>query len=338
MIFIDIIRIFACICILTIHFNASISGYDISGHFLFNNGIVNNIYGGVYLGQIGCGLFFIISGCGLFINNQFLIIDKASISNFYLKRAKALYPMFWIAFGFATLFKIKSFPNAPIYHLLFSISGFDGYSEALGFPYGSFYKLGEWFLGCILLIYFVYPFISFLFLASPLGTCTVMAIVYSIFITRVNYIWFFLELPYILMGMFFIKYVKSASSIKTWVLTLLLLVIKAVYGTQLHQITNELIFNWTLFLALVLVIELLPEIKGKTLYFLKTLSKMTYPLFLVHHVIIAKICSKLDLATITYKNVVIIYIIYILVSVLAAIVLQKICAVILQKINIARGY
>lgn len=54
--YLDIIRIFACLCVLTIHFNASMSGYDYSGKFMLPNEIITNFPFGVYLGNIGIGL------------------------------------------------------------------------------------------------------------------------------------------------------------------------------------------------------------------------------------------------------------------------------------------
>ena len=55
LIYLDIIRIFAFICIIIIHYNASVCGYDIYGKFTYNNELIPNNYFGVYLGNIGVG-------------------------------------------------------------------------------------------------------------------------------------------------------------------------------------------------------------------------------------------------------------------------------------------
>lgn len=289
--------------------------------------------GGVYLGQIGCGLFFIISGCGLAYNNTFPEITKEKIAAFYKKRVKALYPMYWIAFIVATILSSKSLPDAPLSHLLFSFAGLDGYSTALGLPYGSFYKVGEWFLGCIFLMYLVYPVYSFFFLSFPLLTMLSTAVVYSIFITRISYIWFFLELPYFLIGMIFVRYFNTAKDIWLWLITLLLWLYRLLCSESMHHITYEFIFNWTLFLALVFIVEVLIPKQKYSCGLIKTIGKFTYPVFLVHHAIISKICSKIDLAFITYDKIIVTYIVYITLSCIAAFILQKVHDYIIDTYN-----
>lgn len=56
----DLIRVIACACVLIIHFNASFSGYDIGGEFLYPNYILpNNVFNGnVYLGGGGSRSIF----------------------------------------------------------------------------------------------------------------------------------------------------------------------------------------------------------------------------------------------------------------------------------------
>ncbi|ADP38492.1 hypothetical protein HMPREF0421_20410 [Gardnerella vaginalis ATCC 14019] len=56
---------------------------------------------GIYIGGLGVSLFLIISGAALMYNYG----DRESLDlrTFYTKRAKTLYPMFWVAFIVANI-------------------------------------------------------------------------------------------------------------------------------------------------------------------------------------------------------------------------------------------
>lgn len=170
----DVIRIFACLTILIIHFNASVSGYDYSGTFLYSNGLIPNYYFKcVYLGEIGNGLFFILSGASLVLSNSSLELSAKELPQFYWKRIKSLMPQFWIAWiaaTFATLILNKGIGSAPAYKALWTLFGMDGYSWARGWCDGSFYQVGEWYLGCALLCYLLWPLVVYLWrkLSFPL--------------------------------------------------------------------------------------------------------------------------------------------------------------------------
>lgn len=84
----DMIRVFACILVITVHFNAALCSYN-NGHFLYSNEIIPNFYvgGKVYLGTLGVVLFFILSGASLFLSNR----QKIEIGQFYEKRFLSIY-------------------------------------------------------------------------------------------------------------------------------------------------------------------------------------------------------------------------------------------------------
>ena len=72
-------------------------------------------------------------------------------------RAAATYPAFWL--GFAALFlygEVLHGNNAdiPRWRVIFSLLGLDGYLTPVTV---TFYKIGEWFLGVILILYLVFP-------------------------------------------------------------------------------------------------------------------------------------------------------------------------------------
>ena len=55
------VRAVALICILVVHFNATVTGYFTLPHKIFTS----NLPLGIYLGDFGSSLFFIVSGASL---------------------------------------------------------------------------------------------------------------------------------------------------------------------------------------------------------------------------------------------------------------------------------
>ena len=87
--YLDLIRTVALISILIIHFNATVTGYFTLPHKLFTSTLPS----GIYLGDFGSTLFFIVSGASLCYTAPEHFETKA----FYKKRVRAVYPMFWLA-------------------------------------------------------------------------------------------------------------------------------------------------------------------------------------------------------------------------------------------------
>lgn len=103
--------------------------------------------------------FFCISGSVLYYNYPCV----NSIKNFYYKRWKSIFPGYYICFIYffiKNVFKYhKFFYNGHWVRLIFTIFGMDGY---LGYRFKTYYLIGEWFLGSIIIIYFLYPLLSYL--------------------------------------------------------------------------------------------------------------------------------------------------------------------------------
>ena len=81
----------ALTAILVIHFNATVTGYFTLPHKLF----ASVLPFGIYLGDFGSSLFFMVSGAALALT----VPEQQSPFLFYKKRAKAIYPLFWLAWA-----------------------------------------------------------------------------------------------------------------------------------------------------------------------------------------------------------------------------------------------
>ena len=111
------------------------------------------------LGMIACGLFVLISGATLALKGR----EEEPLA-FYKKRFIRVLVPFYIAYIIYFLIRVFTYKTIFIYggvpkwKFIFTIFGIDEYLAANGirtFTLG----VGEWFLGCILLCYLVYPFL-----------------------------------------------------------------------------------------------------------------------------------------------------------------------------------
>ncbi len=100
------------------------------------------------------GIFLLISGTVLYYNYQ----QIPSLKTFYYRRWKTMYPAFYLAWaGFAAalcLVNRGSVWSAPAYKFVLTLLGLDGYFNYLG---PTFYLVGEWFFGAIVILYILYP-------------------------------------------------------------------------------------------------------------------------------------------------------------------------------------
>lgn len=321
----DIIRIFACLCILIIHFNASVSGYDLFGNFVYNNGILPNTYfNGVYLGNIGVGLFFILSGASLQYSSG--VITRKNLKQFYLKRIKAIYPCFWIAFFVATLVNFmwyRGMTHAAAEKIFISILGLDGYSMLIIGRGYEFYQVGEWFLGCIIIIYLFYPILSNALNSYPKLTTLIIMLMYIGGVQTFKEHWFFLQFPYFILGILYVKIFKNYPKVYLWIPTIVMIAIRIIFNDYLHPLTIAIIINWGLFLGFVSFFDEIniksDIIKTRLAFF----SDLTYPAFLVHHKLITLLAGLFNLQVFPYRYTITLFIIYMILTIYLSYKLKK---------------
>ncbi len=172
--YLDLIRAVALVCILVIHFNAAVTGYFSLPSKLFGSVLPFNIY----LGDFGSSLFFMVSGAALQYTSPGQGREPLNLARFYQKRAKAVYPMFWLAW--CIFFPIR-FVTKPGYYaaaktpsLLLTVLGLDNFAQAAGWVTMDFACVGEWFLGSILFLYLLFPLLRWGLRKQPLLTWAVV--------------------------------------------------------------------------------------------------------------------------------------------------------------------
>lgn len=331
-IYLDVIRIFACLCVLIIHFNASVSGYDSSGYFVYPNHLIPNFYfGNIYLGTIGVGLFFIISGAALEHTYGNIQLKFNDIKSFYVKRFKSIYPAFWIAFFVASGISFlvhRGFPLADFKSFIASLLGLDGYLMSTIQKYYFYYQVGEWFLGCIILLYLIYPFLSFVFHKYCVLTVLGSVLLYGLSVNKVPNTTFALYIPYLLYGMWFIKNIRTSKRKDVWIFNFIILLIAYLTRSYINNFTLSFAVNINIFVIIVWISEILfDDLKlSQNVSLVKQislLSGLTYPAFLVHHKLISYLVLGFDLSNFPYLYTCILFIIYMVLTYWLSVLLNK---------------
>ena len=103
--------------------------------------------------ELALVLFFLLSGASLCWQWR----GRFAWRPYLAGRAAGVYPMYWLGWGALFLYgEVLHGNNAdiPRWRVIFSLLGLDGYLSPVT---TTFYKIGEWFLGVILLLYLVFP-------------------------------------------------------------------------------------------------------------------------------------------------------------------------------------
>lgn len=296
----DFIRMIATFSIVLIHYNAvyfymNPQRYDLT---LLTNSISN-----IYLGSWGVSLFFILSGASL----MYVYQEKLDLKKFYKKRFLSIYPMFWIAYIIALLvqfylYKGFSFAQVPIYNFILTIIGFDGNLMTV-IP--TFYILGEWFLGCIIAMYIVFPLLRNMVNEIPILT---LVVILSIFVYIENYctlplardVIFLTRLPELCYGMYFVKYIKTIN-LPTFVVSISIFVLNWIIKPSIPNDVQVLYIGIVSFNILIFISEFVK--KSKVIVDISNyISKYSYSIFLTHHVIIAYVTSTFILNDLSKKG------------------------------------
>lgn len=152
----DFIRSLSIVFIILFHFNDWIDRKISPDLILFSSYSL--------LGIIGVSLFIVLSGASLSLSN----LSHFSVPRFYRKRFLAIFPLFYVSYLFVLLLnniflKKVIFPaGAPVSFLL-TLVGMDGFFL---FKVKTYYLIGEWFLGFIIILYILYPVIRSIFLKN----------------------------------------------------------------------------------------------------------------------------------------------------------------------------
>ena len=302
--YLDFIRTVSMIIIVTYHFFV---------HFAENNITWIKILSNGKWGMIGVTLFFMISGASLIYNYG----EKINIKEYAKKRFLGIYPMFWLAYIFTFVYifygsKTVLFGDLPKYKLLMPLFAMDGYLS----PYTQTpYLIGEWFLGCIVLIYILFPLLriaikkypkTFFIISTIINFGTIIFFKNGIMPINKNLI--VCTYSFIL-GMYIVMYIKE---FKCWQMIISLLLALGIYIVPLKEINLNIqtlfanFIGYNLFIVLAYIGQKLEKIDIMPKIF-ALMSKYSYAVFLVHHYIIMKIENSFQNQTYGISGTILLY-------------------------------
>ena len=298
--YLDFVRAIAAISIILTHFNAK---------YLYLNppapekAVITTRISNLYIGDWGVSLFFIISGAAL----MYVYADRCELKSFYKKRFLSIYPMFWMAYigAFCFMFYVNRSvirSGIPKWRMLFSVLGLDGLLLSNGVE--TYYILGEWFLGVIVMLYILFPLIRKLLNEKPELLLVLTVLLYAGGIALCEIVPYpiaastliFVRLPEVVFGMIFVKYGWKVNW-KAAVGALAVLVLNGMIKPTISSSIQTTYVGIASFLVLVFMSYYLNC--GIIKYICGLLSKYSYAIFLVHHIIITKMTERFDLTQIS---------------------------------------
>lgn len=274
--YLDLIRVIAMIMIVNYHF------------FAENHLEVKVLSDGMW-GFIGVAMFFMISGASLMYQYH----EKLDIKSYFKKRFLGIYPMFWIAYAllFLYLFYVNKgfFKDLPIYKIGLSLLGMDGY---LIVYMKTWYLIGEWFIGCIILIYLLFPLFRIAMKKYPrtffaLATIANLAIIFfGNFKMPLNHNLLLCSYSFLL-GMYFMEYYKKFELKYAIIAAILAIVLwNTNPTTEIGVVIVGNLMGYGCFITLSYVGEKMTNTLFKNIVLV--LSKYSYAIFLTHHFLIMK--------------------------------------------------
>lgn len=332
--YLDIIRGIATIMIVIHHFNKALERYGIfigTRQIIFPDTAANGNFG-----VLGVSLFFIISGASL----MYVYRDNLNIKRYSVRRIVSIFPLFYIAYAGAFLCRVVmagnfSFIDAPKRNFIFTVLGVDGYID---YKIPTWYLVGEWFLGCIIIMYILFPMLRKLMINNPELT---MIIGLTIYVATVQFNCFEISLARnicirvfdLLFGMYFVYRIKEVNKLVgagTVILLSILFFVK-VPGNDMYGVTLVGILT---FLALVWISMMIKNpIIAKSIKFI---SKYSYGIFLTHHMVINLViglCSNRNLNYLTGMGIFVITLIGIGIATMLLYFTYNILGKILKKVK-----
>jgi peptidoglycan/LPS O-acetylase OafA/YrhL len=250
-----------------------------------------------YAGTIGVSLFFILSGAALATSTQ----TNYSLVSFYKKRFKAIFPLFWatyifIVFATSVIYHASPFVGRNRLTFILTIFGVDG---LLSYRIPNYYLIGEWFLGCIIILYIIFPVTRFLFLKNRYLTLA-GAFVLCIMLDRFcHFNMSLLRFPLFrifefIFGMYCVTLFQNDSPARNYIFLLISsagIAVLVFFNNYLSLFVSNAVLGAFVFIFLSAFAKIFQHhIPKKPIDFL---SKYSYPAFLVHHIILVRIVTSL---------------------------------------------
>lgn len=339
--YLDLIRIICFLMVTSYHFSYAVKTIGINADVELYQGIVHIVWA-----PIAVSSFFMVSGASLIYRYR----DTFSLKEFYKKRFFGLYPLFWLAYVFAFLdffYRVKSIPGAPKINFLLSVIAMDGYFNG---TIPTFYMIGEWFLGAIVIMYLLFPLYRYV-MCKCKWILPAVFFVGSIVLIYDNPFPFVPEKNPLMCSMYFVlgmllemlrekrdrKPVRIGMRIAAAAGAVLFVVVYAVEKTGFRFNSYHVIFTLSVSLVLI-VMEAAEWIKSERIKRLIVLiGRHSYAYFLLHHVFLYKYLPNFQGITMSGSNTLFLFLSSVAYIYALAVGLDRIYAALARSLRKWRG-
>ncbi len=323
----DLIRILAMVLIVVYHWNTYCYIRLIDTPVLLPFNIVNG-----NLGSIGVSLFFILSGASL----MYVYRENLEIRDYLKKRFLAIYPAYWLSYALMFLFVYRIHHRkltGEYWTWIFTFLGMDGLLNGL-IP--SIYLVGEWFVGCIVILYLLFPLLRKAVLKRPALTAlaavilTACAVIWDPGIPEIDHFPLF-RVPEVLFGMFYVQVCfpekedpRARAAAKGFTAAGAAAFIGiCLLRTEIPLLLTDIWLGVSSFCVLAGVFQLLP-VKGRAERAAAAAAGYTYEIFLIHHVPMGDFLRYMGNETIPFEGELLRFGAYCVTIVVCAVVIENI--------------
>lgn len=315
---IDLIRALCCIGIIVYHFACHTN----SGLSILTNTVNSNV------GSIIVTVFFIVSGFVLYENNK----EIGSLKQYYLKRFKSIFPSFylcWFIFYALNVIKVRTpfYAGNPL-KLLLTLIGQDGYFSQRIVTY---YTVGEWFLGALIIVYLLYPLLLKLFnkndklILIVLFVLTLCVKYFNVPVISPGFPGIIESCLKFFIGMMFNKYFDLLNNKKLLIVSIVLFVIYSVIKINYLNVVLDLLYGVCLYIIL---FNLGNIVNNKPVKFISGLS---YQVYLLQHMVIVYLLDFINPSNMFVS--ILLMLLCIVLTIVFACIIKKIVKIVMNLID-----
>lgn len=285
----DVVRVICFVLIIYYHMIAQLPVNGICAHETIYPLVAN---ANMQIGTFAVAVFFMISGASLMYTTK----DKLSLGTFYLKRyIRLLIPFYVVTFMYyiVNVIRVRDFAGVytggvPVWRWIFTLFGMDEWVSMHGIVTFS-RGIGEWFLGALVILSLVFPLLRYLMLKNAKVFMAAVLLLYIVYIYNYSssvliYMNLLVKGFDFVLGMWYGLYWDKINP-KIRALAIPVFLFFLFYPTEL--VMNEAVKIVIPAVAFLFTFSLLENALQKyKLTMINWLSKFSYELFLVHHIVI----------------------------------------------------
>lgn len=285
----DIVRVICFILIIYYHMIAQLPVNGICAHETIFPLVAN---ANMQIGTFAVAVFFMISGASLMYTTK----DKLQVGHFYLKRyIRLLIPFYVVTFMYyiVNVVRVRDFAGVytggiPVWRWIFTILGMDEWVSMHGvvtFSRG----IGEWFLGALMILSLLFPLLRYLMLKNVrvFMACAIavyICVIYNYQSSVLIYMNLLVKGFDFILGMWYgLYWDKMPSKLRFWGIPIFLFFLFYPSELLMNQALKIVIPAFAFLISFSLLENTLQKCK---LTVIGWLSKFSYELFLVHHIVI----------------------------------------------------